>query len=120
MRTIFVSLWLVVSTLTGVTHTMAAKPRPTPANSPATASLERQLANIITYPSALGTSPINRVLLIRFRVTDDQRLVQLNVFSDNVGLANELTRQLIGTKLTLPATDLDQTYTVRLHFAANR
>jgi hypothetical protein len=120
MRTIFVSLWLVVSMLTGVSAIASPKPQPSAGRSAAQYSLERQLANQLTYPTALGFSTMDRVLVIRFRVNDDQRLVQLNVFSDNVRLNDELTRQLINAKLALPAAGSDQVYTVRLHFAANR
>jgi hypothetical protein len=119
MSKLLVSLWLVVSTLTGVTTVAAAKPRPTTARPISPQSLEEQLANYLTYPNALGFSTTDRVLVIRFRVSEDHRLVRLNVFSNNNALNDDLIRQLTGTKLALPATDPEQVYTVRLHFAAN-
>lgn len=80
------------------------------------ASLEQQLANYITYPDAFKAGQRAGVVVIQFRVDADDRLSQLEVFSQNKEINNELLRQLTGKKLTGYGSDAGEVHTVRLRF----
>ncbi|GAB4006947.1 hypothetical protein EXU85_30515 [Spirosoma sp. KCTC 42546] len=84
------------------------------------ATLEQQLAKHISYPDVLKSTQQAGIVVIQFRVNSDSKLCQLEVFSQNEKLNNELLRQLTGIKLTGYATDLSeyaaQVHTVRLRF----
>lgn len=79
-------------------------------------TLEKQLANYITFPEALA--PIQRagVVVIQFRVNADSELCQLTVFSQNEQINTSLTKQLTGKKLAGYSSDAAELHTVRLRF----
>jgi hypothetical protein len=123
MRKVLVPLWLVVSILTGANAysdtTAVVNPENRPTRPAQSVSLEQQLAHRISYPKTLGSSDAGRVVVIQFKVDANNRLGQLEIFSQNQALNNELTRQLVGQKLTLTNRQPEETYTARLRFEAN-
>ncbi|MEZ0486848.1 hypothetical protein [Fibrella aquatica] len=83
-------------------------------------SLEQQLANQLTYPVALQKATGNGVVVIQFRLADNNKLVNPTVFTDNKQLNDELTQQLMNAKLSLPESgDSEQVHTARLRFKAS-
>ncbi len=61
----------------------------------------------------------NGVVVIQFRLADDNKLVNPTVFTADKQLSDELTKQLLNAKLSLPeATNADQVHTARLRFKA--
>jgi hypothetical protein len=106
MRQVLVPLWLVVSILAGTPAVAMPKPKPNAARTTAIVPFEQQLADQITYPKSLGNSDLGRIVVIRFRVNADNRLNQLEVFSNNTDLNHELTRQLTDRKRYPAGPDL--------------
>lgn len=80
------------------------------------ATLEQQLAKYISYPDALKTIQQAGVVVVQFRVNSDSELCQLQVFSQDKNLNNDLLRQLTGRKLAGYASDAAELHTVRLRF----
>lgn len=82
-------------------------------------SIEQQLASQLTYPAALQKATGNGVVVIQFRLADDNKLVNPTVFSADKQLNDELTKQLLSAKLSLPESGYgDQVHTARLRFKA--
>jgi hypothetical protein len=80
-------------------------------------SLEQQLASQLTYPAALQKATGNGVVVIQFRLSDDNKLVNPTVFTADKELSDELTKQLINAKLSLPeSASSEQVHTARLRF----
>lgn len=80
------------------------------------ANLEQQLAKFISYPDVLKATKSSGIVVIQFRVDENNKLCQLEVFSQNKQLDNTLLRQLTGKKLKGYGGDWGELYTVRLHF----
>ena len=82
-------------------------------------SLEQQLSSQLTYPDAMQKATGNGVVVVQFRLSDDNKVVTPTVFTADKQLNDELTRQLLNAKLTLPqSADVDQLHTARLRFKA--
>ncbi len=90
-----------------------AKPRTV---APKLPDVGQQLASYITCPAVLKPLANGSVVVIQFRVNEDNRLAKLEVWSNNAELNNDLTRQLIGKKIRLADPNPFETHTVRLHF----
>lgn len=108
---------LLLLTLVGFLATQAtATPTSPRKNRAPKVSLEKQLANYISYPDVLR--PVGRagVVVIQFRVNTDSELCQLAVFSQNEQINTDLLRQLTGRKLIGYASDAAQLHTVRIRF----
>ncbi|ARK09077.1 hypothetical protein A6C57_01395 [Fibrella sp. ES10-3-2-2] len=83
------------------------------------ASIEQQLANQLTYPSAMQQATGNGVVVIQFRLANDNKLVNPTVFSADKRLNDELTKQLMNAKLSLSEiSNSDEVHTARLRFKA--
>ena len=108
---------LFLLTLVGflATQAYATPTSPRKAKAPKV-TLEKQLANYISFPDALA--PIQRagVVVIQFRVNADSELCQLTVFSQNEQINSSLTKQLTGKKLAGYSSDAAELHTVRLRF----
>ena len=84
-------------------------------------SLEHQLATQLTYPQALQKATGNGVVVVQFRLTNDNKVVNPTVFTADKQLSDELTKQLMNAKLARPESDnADQLHTARLRFKADR
>ncbi len=82
-------------------------------------SLEQQLTSQLTYPAAMQKATGNGVVVIQFRVADDNKLVNPTVFTADKQLNDELMKQLMNAKLSLPESgNADQIHTARLRFKA--
>lgn len=80
-------------------------------------SIEQQLANHLTYPAAMQHALGNGVVVVQFRLAGNNKLVSPMVFSANKQLNDELTKQLMNAKLSLPDGEAsDQVHTARLRF----
>lgn len=80
------------------------------------ANLEQQLAKYISYPDVLRQTRQPGVVVIQFKINADDKLAQLEVFSQNEQLNDSLIRQLTGKKMARSANNSDAVYTVRLRF----
>lgn len=80
------------------------------------ATLEQHLAKYISYPDALKLIQQAGVVVIQFRVNSADELCQLQVFSQDKNLNNDLLRQLTGRKLAGYGSDMAELHTVRLRF----
>lgn len=80
------------------------------------ANLEQQLAKYIVYPDALRPTQQAAIVVIQFRVNADDKLCQLEVFSQNEQINNSLIKQLTDRKLPGYGSDASEVYTVRLRF----
>ena len=83
------------------------------------ASLEQQLASQLTYPEALREGKGGSVVVVQFRLANDNSVLMPTVFTANEKLKNDLTRQLLNAKLT--ANEMaapGEIHTARLHFKA--
>lgn len=80
------------------------------------ATVEQQLANYISYPDALRPAQRAGVIVIQFRISADDKLCQLAVFSQNEQIDAGLIKQLTGKKLVGYGSDATELYTVRLRF----
>ncbi|MEZ0541472.1 hypothetical protein [Fibrella arboris] len=116
MKTL-ISSWIIIGIATvgafanpGTKKISKAKPQ---------ASVEQQLANQLTYPTAMQKATGSGVVVIQFRLADDNKLVNPIVFSADKRLNDELTHQLLNAKLSLPEPgNSEQVYTTRLRFKA--
>lgn len=108
---------LFLLTLVGflATQAIATPTSPRKTKSPK-ATLEKQLANYISYPDALRPAQRAGVVVIQFRVNADSELCQLAVFSQNEQINASLIKQLTGKKLAGYASDAAELHTVRLRF----
>jgi len=108
---------LFLLTLVGflATQASATPTSPRKAKSPK-ATVEKQLANYISYPDALRPTQRAGVVVIQFRVDANSQLCQLAVFSQNEQIDASLIRQLTGKKLIGYASDATELHTVRLRF----
>ncbi|GAB4000588.1 hypothetical protein GCM10028807_54040 [Spirosoma daeguense] len=101
------------------TQAYAAPKKPHKPNA-AKATLEQELANYISFPSALKPIQQTGVVVVQFRINSDNKLCQVEVFSHNDQLNSELIHQLNGVKLKSYQNDLSeyvqQVHTVRLRF----
>ena len=80
-------------------------------------SIEQQLANQLTYPVAMQRALGNGVVVVQFRLTENNKLANPMVFSANKQLNDELAKQLMNAKLSLPEGEVgDQLHTARLRF----
>ncbi|RIV24027.1 hypothetical protein DYU11_13770 [Fibrisoma montanum] len=79
-------------------------------------SLATQLTAGVQCPTALIESGRSGVIVVSFRIGADQRLTDLVVHTDNERINAELTRQLLGRKLTGQSGSRQQTHIVRFHF----
>lgn len=108
---------LFLLTLVGFLATQATA---TPTSSRKTkapkATLEKQLANYISYPDVLRPTGRAGVVVIQFRVNTDSELCQLAVFSQNEQINTGLIKQLTGRKLIGYSSDAAELHTVRLRF----
>ncbi|MBO0935171.1 hypothetical protein J2I47_01295 [Fibrella sp. HMF5335] len=83
------------------------------------ANLEQQLASQLTYPEALREGKGGSVVVVQFRLADDNSVLAPTVFTANEKLKNDLTRQLLNAKLTTnEISRADEVHTARLHFKA--
>lgn len=113
----FVCSWIILGVATvgafanpGTKKISKAKPQ---------VSLEQQLTNQLTYPAAMQKATGNGVVVIQFRLADDHKLINPTVFTADKQLNDELTKQLLNAKLTLPESgDSEQVHTARLRFKA--
>ncbi|MVM38899.1 hypothetical protein GO730_17385 [Spirosoma sp. HMF3257] len=84
------------------------------------ATLEQQLAKYISYPDALKPIQQAGIVVVQFRINSANKLCQVEVFSQNEQLNNDLIRQLTGLKLKGYTEDVSefaqQVHTVRLRF----
>ncbi len=114
----FVFSWIILGVATvgafanpGIKKNSKAKPE---------VSLQRQLTDQLTYPNALRKATGNGVVVIQFRLADNNTLVNPQVFSANTELNQELIQQLVHMKLVSPSgTDATEVHTARLRFMAN-
>lgn len=108
---------LFLLTLVGFLATQAYATPTSPRKSKAPkATLERQLANYISYPDVLRPTQRAGVVVIQFRVNTDSELCQLMVFSQNEQINTSLIKQLTGKKLIGYGSDATELHTVRLRF----
>ncbi|GAB3643333.1 hypothetical protein [Spirosoma arcticum] len=103
----------LVSFLTTQAYAAPTSPRKTKAPK---ATLEQQLANYISYPDALRPTQKAGIVVIQFRVNAENKLCQLEAFSQNEQLNNSLMKQLIGKRLVGYGSDTTERHTVRLRF----
>jgi Gram-negative bacterial TonB protein C-terminal len=108
--------------LLGFTSGAFANPRnkkQSKANPQVTATVEQQLASHLTYPDALRELKGNGVVVIQFRLNENDRVTDLTVHSADQALNRELTNQLKHIKLTANAkATADKVYTAQLRFQA--
>ena len=111
----YLFLFTLVGFLATQAHATPTSPRKTKPSRVA-ATVEKQLANYISYPDVLRPTQRAGVVVIQFRVNADNELCQLAVFSQNEEINNSLTKQLTGKKLIGCGSDAAQLHTVRLRF----
>ncbi len=88
-----------------------------PEKKPATqVDMSRQLATYITYPASLPRSANGAIVMVQFKVGEDNRLRKLAVLSPDDKLNADLVRQLTGRKVAVSSPDPDKVHTVRIHF----
>ncbi|MBO0929996.1 hypothetical protein [Fibrella aquatilis] len=81
--------------------------------------MEQQLASQLTYPEALREGKGGSVVVVQFRLAENNSVLTPTVFTANEKLKSDLTRQLLNAKLTVgeQATP-GEVHTARLHFKA--
>lgn len=79
-------------------------------------SLGEQVNAYLAYPELLKKRNAEGIVVIQFRVDEENRLGKLQVYSGNEELNADLTRQLTGRKIYLADSTPFDTHTVRLHF----
>jgi hypothetical protein len=118
MRTLVFAMILL-----GFTSGAFANPRnkkQSKANPQTTATVEQQLANHLTYPEALRELKGNGVVVIQFRLNENDRVTDVTVHSANQALNHELTNQLKHIKLTTTTeAAADKVYTAQVRFQAS-
>lgn len=83
------------------------------------APVEQQLANHLTYPQALQQTKGNGVVVIQFRLNQNDRVTDVTVFSADEALNHELSKQLTNVKLApAQSAEASQVYTAQLRFRA--
>ena len=113
----FICSWIILGITTvgafanpGTKRISKAKPQ---------VSLEQQLTSQLTYPAAMQKATGNGVVVIQFRLADDSKLINPTVFTADKQLSDELTKQLLSAKLSLPeSSNFEQVHTARLRFKA--
>lgn len=84
-----------------------------------TATVEQQLADHLTYPDALHQTKGNGVVVIQFKLNQNDRVTDVTVFSADKALNNELSKQLTNVKLApAQSAEAGQVYTAQLRFRA--
>lgn len=111
----YLFLFTLVGFLATQAHATPTSPRKTKSPRVA-ATVEKQLANYISYPDVLRPTQRAGVVVIQFRVNADNELCQLTVFSQNEEINNNLAKQLTGKKLIGYGSDAAELHTVRLRF----
>lgn len=116
MKTLLCS-WMLVGLATVAAFANPGTKKPSKAKPQA--NLEQQLASQLTYPEALREGKGGSVVVIQFRLADDNSVLTPNVFTDNEKLRNDLIRQLLNAKLTATeSVSPGEVHTARLHFKA--
>ena len=78
--------------------------------------VSEQIDALLTYPEIFKKGNQGGIVVIQFRVDEENRVAKLQVHSGNAALNADLIRQLTGRKLYLTESTPFDTHTVRLHF----
>lgn len=113
MKKLCILLLLVLSLPTFV---VANLPRIGKSKARQVRSISEQVNSILTYPEILRKGNHAGIVVIQFRVDEENRVTKLQVHSGNDELNADLIRQLIGRKLYLTESTPFDTHIVRLHF----
>jgi len=111
MKNALIAFLLLALAATGVT----AKPRSSKKAQPKQ-RLEQQLTNYVSYPDVLRDGNRSGVVVVQFKVSQDNRLSHVSVLSQDETLNNSLIKQLTGKKIDVAEAGSPQTHTVRLRF----
>jgi hypothetical protein len=115
MKTTIVSFALALLLSTGA----FANPRlsnKSKAKAPAVLTVEQQLSTQLSYPDALQGAVRNSVVMVQYKINDNNRVSDVQVLTANKQLNRELSRQLTGLKVNTTEADPNQVYTARLRF----
>jgi hypothetical protein len=120
MKTLAIAALMLGLTSVGASANAFANPRnKEQSKAKPVATVEQQLANHLTYPEALQQAKGNGVVVIQFKLNQNDRITDLTVHSANEGLNAELANQLRNVKLTpVKTTSPEQVYTAQLRFKA--
>jgi hypothetical protein len=80
-------------------------------------SLATQLTDYLTYPDILRQRNWAFVILISFRVDTNQRLVDLQVYTNSLALNTAIVQQLAGKRINAAGLDNQKTHWVRVRFS---
>ncbi|WP_128546625.1 hypothetical protein [Larkinella soli] len=83
----------------------------------ASGNWQQQIALHLVRPDVLKKNNPGSVVVISFQINEDNRLARLRVFSEDERLNNDLIRQLTGKRVNAPASELEKTHLMRLHFS---
>ncbi|WP_266368752.1 energy transducer TonB [Tellurirhabdus rosea] len=111
MKNLIFLLLLVGLTTAGVN----AKPRSSKKAQPKQ-RLEQQLTNYISYPDVLQDGNREGVVVVQFKVNEENRMSQVAVLSQDEKLNNSLIKQLTGKKIEVAKAGSQEMHTVRLRF----
>lgn len=81
-----------------------------------TTSVEQQLSTQLTYPDALQGAVRNSVVVVQYKISEANRVSDVQVLTANKQLNKELSRQLTGIKVNTSEVDANQVHTARLRF----
>ena len=80
---------------------------------------KQQLAAYVICPEGLQKTAQKSVLVVSFRINEENRLEALQIFSGDQQLNEALIRQLTGKKVNAPKDEQGITQLVRLRFLPN-
>ncbi len=81
-----------------------------------TTSVEQQLSMQLTYPDALQGAIRNSVVVVQYKISEANRVRDVQVLTANKQLNGELSCQLTGIKVNTSEADPNQVHTARLRF----